>query len=412
MKTILKIVFLFLSIQGFLGCGDDAQTPLPTNDELSRMSAEERKAQAPNKAFEAVFRNSSEEVEGLLTTDPNQFRAKNVNGMTPAMVAISKTYKDLALMIVNHFPISDLYDADANGRGYMSYASQYGMVEVIDVIGEKYINGPQIAAKGFRNIDFSDSSGKSALFYAANSNVAGSLHGFWTSWSIAWVVQWAPISDFYNKKDSIGQNFIHTAVTDNRYDVLNWAMEKVCGPPLLHDADGFFGTIGRKGMWGFNGVEGWIRSSPVNAIRDMVNQQTFKDVSEENTPLHLAVRNGNKEAARILMACEDTKYRYQNVFGRTPLAELLFNIDPTLEEVPSNYKEIFDVMITKKNTYYVRLNFLQKMIDDQDLTGYSSLHYAARLKDKYFYEVLAETGNIYLEADDGMTPESLFLQTR
>ncbi len=108
------------------------------------------------------------------------------------------------------------------------------------------------------------------------------------------------------------------------------------------------------------------------------------------------------------MSCRLVHYRAENIFARNPLSEMLASIEISHKEVSKNYKDIFDLLVTKENYISLKRNFIASMANDQDVDGNSALHHAARLSDPYFYEKLMTIGDIYLPNNEGVTPDELF----
>ncbi len=396
--------FLLVIIAGLMcGCSDDRpQEDLPTNSELSRMTPEERQAKAPNNAFEGVFEKSPEAVQRVLEDNPTMFLPKNQEGKTPLMIAIELRQEAIAMQIARELSIEDLKTSDNEGRGYISYAAEYGHLSLIELIAEKYKGSLRFGLARFHNIDFLDNNDRNALFYAANASVAKLLKDYWMQWTLTWSTSWTFWSGFYSQKDNLDQNFFHTAASDNRHDLLKWATQELCGEHLFEGSEFLKGAPSVAGLV-LDYLGGALQRAPL-IPDDLINSHNL----EGNTPLHQAVRNGHVQASQVLMTCRFVNFRAQNNFDRNPLAELLVHIDRNQASVPRNYKRIFDSLIEQRNYISLARNFLKNMINDEDVEGNTSLHYAARLKDPYFYNKLKDVGDVYRENDNDETPRGLF----
>ncbi len=401
-KIFFILFFLFTA-----SCADkNSPENLPTNSELSRMTPEERQAKAPNSAFEAIYDRSLAAVEQILEDNPSLFIPKNEEGRTPLMVAITLREEEISIRIARELSIEDLKAMDNDGRGYISYAAEHGNLSLIELIAEKYKASLRFGLARFHNIDFTDNNERHALFYAANASVAKLLKDYWMQWTLTWSTSWTFLSGFYQQKDITDQNVLHTAAIDNRYDFLQWAIEQVCGSPYLEDSDFLFGVPRLLGQ-GLDIAAGALQRAPL-IPDDLVNEANL----EGNTPLHLAVRNGHLQASQVLMSCRFVNYRQSNNFGRNPLSELLANLDRNQSNISIQYKNIFDSLLEQRNYISLSRNFKKRMIDDTDLNDFSSLHYAARLRDPYFYIKMKNIGDVHLVNSNGDTPRGLFLSTQ
>ncbi len=233
LNLFVSMFFVFL----FSGCSDHSGGSLPVNDDYSLWTPEERQANAPNSAFEAVYKKAPGQVEELLESNPELFSTKNSYGRTPLMAAIMIRQKDMARSICEKMPFEDLKAKDNEGRGHISYASEYGMVEIIELVAEKYKNSLQYGLARFHNIDFLNNQGQHALFFAADAATAQTLKDYWMQWNVTWSVSWTFWSGFYKTYDDNAQNFLHTAARDNRFEVINWGVGEVCADYLLHDSE-------------------------------------------------------------------------------------------------------------------------------------------------------------------------------
>ncbi len=424
MKRSILVLSLLLLSTLIISCSEeDSQGEIPLNDPISNMTPEERQAKAPNTAFEVVYRNQEEVACELVADNPLLFLEHNEDaGRTPLMIAIKNNRKRIAQCIVKGLTMEDLYAKDQYGRGYLSYAAEAGMLQVIRDIGEMYDQSLSWGVSRFYNIDFKDDFGRTSLFYASDSAVAKVLKNYWMQWKVSNALSETWFSGFYNTIDKGGKNFFHTAAADNRYDVLRWGVKEVCGPYLLEESEGFWGGAGYVVTgtvgWGINMFQSfkWTPDDLVNRFDSFndVDGNGEEDQGEEsgNTPLHYAVRYGHWESSQVLLNCWLTQVERVNDQGRNTLGELLFHIDRNQETVSDSYKKIFDRILEKGSHYsaWVSWDFKANVINNRDeVCGESALHYAARLKDPYFYNNLSEIGDPHLESDcGGETPVGIF----
>lgn len=402
-QIILKCLVLFATAVTFMGCGTEhGDGTLPTNSLLTNMTPAERQKKAPNKAFEAVFEKDRSAVDFVLEEDRQQFLTKNSDGLTPLMIAIRLRQKEMSAAIVANMSIEDLMDKDSNGRGYLSYAAEQGFVQLIDQIAAKYKASIRWGYEGFYNIDFTDNFDRRALFYASTSAVAQRLKNYWMQWSVAKVMQNTWWSQFYQAQDIEEQNFIHTASAANRFDLVNWAKVELCGPKLLEGNTYILGLLEGVGEI-FDYTTGLLQIVP-GVPDNMFNQKNMYG----NTPLHLATQFGNREAANSLMSCRFTRYNVKNQLGRNPLANVIAHADSNKAEVEQSRKDIFNSLLKRENHIRNWWSNIVDIVDDRDEEGKSALHYAAQLKDPYFYNVLKDIGNVYLRDNDQRTPIDIF----
>ncbi|NQZ18810.1 MAG: hypothetical protein HRT44_06075 [Bdellovibrionales bacterium] len=148
-----------------------------------------------------------------------------------------------------------------------------------------------------------------------------------------------------------------------------------------------------------------MQADPLNIIKnDLFNEQS----DSNDTPLHQAVRQGHQEASMALMNCRLTAYGYENVFGRNPLSELIAHTDRHTDEIDEARKAIFNNLYQRVTGAWRLIVNPRDYVNNEDEEGQTSLHYAARLRDPFFYEALRHIGDIYAEDDQGNTPDSLF----
>ena len=393
---------LYLYLLGLGACAPDSlKDQPPLNNELSRMTLKERKDRAPNPAFEAVYQRDQTKVLELLETKPLLFSQKNSMGDTPLMTAMGLQEEDMVLRGVAELPIEALMATDEQGRGYLSLAAGRGFVSVMDKLAEKYKESLPYGLSRFHHMDFLDHQERHALFYAANGATAQSLKDYWMLWSLTALASWTWFSSFYQQKDLGGQNFLHQAAQDNRHDLLNWAMKDICGAPPFQESEYLFGLPGWIAKMTSRGAS-LIQRLPV-IPDDLVNQADHVG----NRPLHLAARQGHRESVQSLASCPYTLYDLKNQWGRNPLSEMLAHLDPNQVTIELNYKETFDILISKNNLISISANPVANRINAEDEEGHSALHHAARLKDKYFYNKMKPLGDVYQEDHRGKTPEGL-----
>lgn len=395
-----NIFFLIICSLWLWGCDSNQQEEI-THDPISLMSSEERRERVPNDAFAAVFRRDHEQVLSLLTDQKSLFNTYNARGETPLMIALQQKDDPVALAIIEQLTAEELYAKDLTGRGYISYAAAHGSLAAIDALSERYINSLKWGVSRYYNLDFADNKGRHALFYAVHSAAAQRLKDYWMKWTVTYSMSWTFLSGFYTQKDKEEKNFFHTAAMDNRFDTLKWGVSQICGDKLWHDAEILMGTtvyLGQALDW----IEGGLQNLPL-IPDDLINQQD----SEKESPLHLAVQKGHLESAQVLMGCRLTKYTLTNKSGRNPLAELLANIDPNQEQISQRHKDIFSTLLQRQNRYRMWWNNLKDIVDQQDKQGRSAMHWAARLKDSYFYDTLVNIGDPYLKDHSQRTPRDV-----
>jgi ankyrin repeat protein len=408
-RNFTLIILTFLTMLGCSNGHDNGNgAPMLIHSELSTMTREDRQAHAPNPAFEAVYYRDTQRVADVMATNPEFFNEQNVLGLTPLMLAITLQESEMALAIANNQPIQDLQTVDLNGRGALSYAAQFGEIEVLEAIGKKYEdNLGWSGLNRFINIDVKDHSGRRALFYAADSSVAEALSNQWTNWAVSRWFEDTLFSSFINNKDFSGQNFIHAAAADNRHDLLRWANDEIC----FRWAEGSEAPVKRFALTLADYAGAYFQD-----VSDVTGEMFNKKDDNGDTPLHLAVKDGNLEASRILMNCWIMDFNRKNNLGHNPLSNLLAHLDPDQNPISENYRQIFNELYDQQNEiiWWRPGRFKLRVMNDKDkVNGDSALHHAARLKDPYFYETLMNAGgNIYLENDLNQTPDALFRATQ
>lgn len=419
-KKIIPFVALLALLLG--ACNNDgSRGEMAINDPLSIMTPAERQKKVPNKAFEAVYRRNGNTVNELLATDQGLFLNSNGEGYTPAIVAMRLREGDIAMAIIDKISDEDLKYKDSSGRGYLSHASEQGYVGIIELIGKKYKQSLSYGIARFYNIDFDDNMERHALFYAANGAVAEALKNLWLQWSVTWGASTTWFSGFYQATDLDGNNFLHLAAQNNRYDLIKWAVADNCGEKLFHDVEFAFGAVEKVGE-AFDWLSGAAQLAPLvpdglfnrqNAVAETASLQNVGQLGNQqnggkDTPLHIAARLGHKEAMSNLISCRLTRYTIVNMMGRNPLAELIANADPNLPTIPQNRKDMLDPLLNRQDRYRTWMATVADRIDAQDMDGKSSLHHAARLNDPFFYKTLEGLGDVNLPDHQRRTPEEIY----
>ncbi|MCO5113231.1 MAG: ankyrin repeat domain-containing protein [Bdellovibrionaceae bacterium] len=390
MKKLFSIYFMMLTLSVFnFACSDSDSAYLENSEEYHQYNEEEKALYAPTLLFKAVYLNDKKLFE---EQEPNayiDFRKKNIDGDTALAVAIKKQRLDFVLKLISIATFDDLKVPNKDNRSFVSLLAEYDYKEAFDIVGDKYLKqaGPlQSVWANFPDIDFADDSGKISAHYVRSASFLDQLETYWF-YGVADIQH--PWNSFYFSYDDHGDTFLMKAAEYNKVEVLAWFLNKYCGGWGTEENDwwGIFGWAIRNGTFlARKGVEYaqdfdylWFERSYINISNH-----------DGNTSLHLAAQNGNARAVELIMQCEQRDPAMINNDGQYPITFMLSKIDPELTYVDQNYKDIFDMLLDQVDPLWsaVPMNSFSGLVNGKDNFNLSAVHYAARIRDPYFYNAL------------------------
>jgi len=400
----------------FMGCGDNSKQAdiFEKNNTTSfnRLTAEEQQSLAPNDLFKSIFLEEEESFNRHLDAESFDFNQKNDEEDTALVVAIKLRKSEMVNALLERATKTNFQEPNKNGRSYFSLLVEYDLHESFDRAFDFYKSQAQYGGElWFRFADFKDEQGRRASFYAKSYAMIDKLENAWFS-SVTSVKHY--FNTFYFGYDNDGNSFLHMAAKNQNTQVINWYVEKHCGYDEWETSSIPTYLTRRLGDF-FSEVE----LSPFR--RRFVNVQNDKG----DTPLHLAAAEGRVDSINSLMACYQTDPTILNNEKRFPIVELLKSIDPALEVVSEDYKDAFDYLHNVIDPAWYRLNFemswfhsdwslgfnfgnnFRKLVTKKDRSGWTAIHYSAKIRDPYFWNSLEAYQKIQVRTEEGFTPRQL-----
>ncbi len=400
-----KIIFILLSVF-LISCSDSSTQDTifehENAEDYYRFSESEKKRVAPTGIFKAVYLNDVRMFTESLESEAFDFGQKNGDENTVLAVAIKLKRFEMINELLRLAGKADLQTQNENGRGYLSLISEYDLTESYDVLLSSYRAQAQILGELWLNyLDFKDEYGKRASHYAKSAAMMERLEHSWFAGITSFQ---SYVDSFYYSYDNDGNTFLHTAAKHQRTKVLKWYIDKYCNEKTWEDSSAP-GFILRKIGDALADAE-W---SPTR--RRYINRQN--DIGD--TALHLAAKFGRVRSVTVLQSCYQTDPTIVNVQNRVPIAELVANLDPTVKTVPSTYKEAFKYLYGEVDPTWTRFQFdlfkvgnnFKKLVTKRDEEGWTTIHYAAYLRDPFFWNELTDYQKIEIQTPEGFTPEQL-----
>lgn len=424
-------LFSILIVCFLLSCGNEFVDPdSPEGILATSLTPEERERIEANEVFSAVIDNATpEEIEKILLEKGISLFLTNKEGDTVLGTAIKLQKEEIALFLLTKFQCEKLSHQNNEQESYVYLASKFGYADLIKKIADIcYEVQKDYLMDGedyeFSKLDPETKTGQKTLHVAANSlTVEAIFYGYERGGFFEWDGVWP--FDFYYHTDENEQNFLHTAVADNRLDVVRWVVEEECNeippvtsppsPPIEGDAWWKFWNWPGKawrgtkeaGKWTF--VKGQNFWNWVETLTDLINDED----EDGKSPLALAAESLNVEAINILSSCSWLDYSTTNLEGDIPLQIFLKALNPSEKIQRDELREGFKILAHKRTriSKYIRTTEAS-YVDDQNNGGDSSLHIAAGLADPFFYNYLKPLGNTLLPNNKGEKPEDIFKATQ
>ena len=419
----MKKLFYILISCFLLSCGNeftDSNSPSDEGHSTTSMTPKKRELIDTNDIFSAIIDNVTlEEMEKILKKKGSDLFLTNKEGDTPLGAAIKLKKKEIALFLLKKFQCKDLNHQNHEEESYVYLASKEGYTELIkgiaDICYENRKEFLDLEDYEFSDLDPEAKNGQKALHVAAYSLVVKVIfYGYNRGGMLEMDGPWP--WDFYYHTDKEEQNFLHTAVKDNRLDVVKWVVKEECDeiPPVSSapkDSDSLWDRsvnfLSSSWEWTSTKVQNFWNGAEAQAT-DLINDNDKND----NTPLSLAAVSLNTEAIHILSSCSWLDYSVDNNEGDIPLQIFLKNLTPSERVHKEELKEAFKLLANKRTRATKWFTDAASFVDDQNNVGDSSLHIAAGLADPFFYNYLKPFGNSLLSNLKEETPEEIFYATQ
>ena len=416
MIRLYKCAFFFSSIF-LISCSGNNNNETKNSERLAepvgaevchRLSEAESLQFAPNDLFMAIYCDDIELFNKALNDE--NFRFEQINeaeGDSALAVAIKLGREDMIDALLLKAEKKHLWIKNHNDRSYVSLAAEYDMHRALDKIIEIYKERRSLTrdlvSYDFAIIDFEDEFGKNAAHYALSAAMMEKLKVNWrrslTDFNHPW-------HRFYFQYDENGNLFLHSAARDQRVYVLNWYADNYCTEQnRREDEEGIFGAMNYVGRHARYTIQD---SGLIKNLTKIINIPN----NDGDTPIHVAARLGNAESLRFLMSCEQADPSIKNNLGRSPITELLANLDPFQEEIHQSFKDSFDLLTEEADPVWwalMRGNNFRSIMTEPDLSEshMTAIHYAYRLRDRYFINRIPEFAKQAVINGLNMTPEEL-----
>lgn len=384
---------LFISVF-MCGCGDFYNEVSYESLAYDYLSVEERQALAPNDLFKSVLNreniNSLKQV--LAKNDKAYLYSVNEDKDTPLGLALKRSNYLGAKYLISQMGPESLTYQNKNKESYVYLASKNGYPDLIKDMADKFYS--YVTDYEFSDLDRENQVGNRALHIAKHEGVAEVLQAEYYRGLLEF-----PFLKFSYKTNKIGENFLHTAIIDDRVSVLAWGVEKNCATQADLDQYGFFyKTIYH--IW--NGLDNYSTSLTGIEFDNLMNEKN----KNGDTPMHLAAKHLSISGVKALTNCTLIDYSLSNKNGDIPLQTFLKNLDSTLEYQDQEIKDAFVSIAESRSPY--SLSTIKKYVNHTNKNGSSSLHIAAKTSDPFFYNYLKKYGSIVQKNNKGETPEYIF----
>ena len=413
MKGIHLVFIQTIGSFGFtllMGCdegGSQFSSQTAKQSTVSQMSPKERQDYVANDLFAAVLDRAPEDVSPLVQKYPDLMNGEDINGDRPLMIAIRRGYQDIALRLIESLSsVQDMRYQNHAGEGYVFWAAATGQNKIIEALANRYYNALGEGERYyFSRIDQEDKFGRRALFVAANRAVALELEKEYFR-GFAKI----PYGDFWLQTDKNSQTFLHRAAEDGRFDVINWASERICAPSSWENSEhtilGFrwLSNLSYAKNLAIRGFQTRIGDFGISFIP--IDLLFNRRDDSGNGPLHIALQNRQREASKALMSCRWLDYDLTNAKGEIPLQAFLKMLNTRRVDISLEDRNLFDLLL-EQQTIARPLTFTKDRVNWPDSDGNTSLHLAALLADEYFYIKLSRIGNVYAKNNRGQTPRVL-----
>ena len=386
-----------------IGCAeykDDfhPDAPKPPGFE-QRLTPEERRQLAPNPLFSEVLARDPGAVLNRVRVDPRLLNSTNErSGDRPLGLAIKLADRETASVLARAIDYEDIAFRNLVGEGYVYLAAKFGMPEVIQILGEKKYARDRIFS--FSTIDEAALDGTKALHVAYDRRAAQMLQHYYYKGIAS-----APAWSFMMHVDRKGRNFIHSAAVDGREDVLLWAAESLCG---------YSQSERNPESWAITQTARWALTRGLRAFQINVGDLGLhfdllfnrKD-SEGNAALHLAAQSRSERSIRALARCEWLDYmRASDGANDLPIQSFLKAMDLRQGRVSDEQRRAFAFLFAQETR--LRWQWRARYVNHQNSDGNSALHLAARLADRYFYDLLYPVGDAHALNRRGQSAREIF----
>lgn len=382
----MKAFILLLSTMLLWGCSDSDSSYLQSSEKFYQLSEQEQTLYAPTNLFKAIYINDSRMFNEEFAASYVDFAKKNFEGDTALAVAIKLQRVDFVKPLVSKATIEDLRVPNKDNRSFVSLLAEYNFEEAFDIIGLKFIQNTgalQSLVTSFKDIDFPDSQDMIAAHYTQTASFLDKLEGYWFYGLADFTHPW---DGFYHQRDLHGDTFLHKASEFNKTEIVSWFVRRHCGVWGAEENDWpIIGGIIRGVSYGARSSTEFLGEQKyVPLRRSYINFEN----NDGNTPLHLAAKNGNDQIIELLLQCRQINPLVQNGKNQPAISVLLSSIDPEQTEVEESYKRSFNFLVNQIGEYWVFFYTFRDLISEKDNNGLSASHYAARLRDPYFYRIL------------------------
>ncbi len=414
----LVVVSCLVLTSGLGGCSKNTDENIPLqnagkSNRLERMTLEEREDLAPNALFQAVYEEDLAAIKKIVVEKAHLTQSQNIiDRDLPLGVAIKLRLREIALYLVEVTPQSHYNTPNARQESLFFLASREGMPEVITALGNRYFTehwNPINIIYGIGALDFADENGQYALHVAANRQVVEALdiehhRGYQPATKL-------PYFFFYLKTDHQGQNFVHTAASSGRTDVLRLAVEKFCNDGWAESPDWWVNAPGHVGNFIGRSVQYY---TPWNLEAAIGLEAPFNYQDHEGrTPLHLAAIKADREAVEIFDSCKLTDFDLTDNKGDRAFHAFMKVLDKREPVLKENLRQILNIFIhgaTDFRSWEWGKN-QENYVNAPDSEGNTPMHYAAALADPWFYQKLfSESGKPEQQNKFGLRPVDIYAQ--
>ena len=402
-----NIVLLFVLCLFCLSCAKTTVSATPDENgsgppvAIPKWDPEERADIVVNPLFEAVVDNKNpEEIEKTLSQNTLSLYAVNKKGDTVLGTAIKLKNKDMALFLLEKFTCKDLSHQNEKGESYVYLSSKQGYEELIHSIAKKcFENSFLWPDYEFSDLDPKTIDGETAIHVALNGATAKALNEEYDRGS--WEFSWFP---FLGAKNNQGESFLHTAIRDNRLNIIEWALDTYCREGDWENSENELKRLpSATWHWFWNGLQGYTFDY-VN-----IDQPFNKQDNQGKNALHRASETLNIKAITLILSCRYLDLLMDDKNENIALQTFLSALDPQIKNQAKEIKDTFVLMVHQRN--YMS-TYIARVVEHQNNKGDSSLHISARLSDPFFYNYLKKYGDIYLKNQEEQTSKEIFETTQ